>query len=163
MSSLACCLTLRRPSLRSGGQTRPSSKYGSSKNGSISDSCAECQKIDLVSNEGANLQDDLWKLCFRAKLEDAHPREYQFYRRLSGTLVYSSYEFSLQALEKRYSQHGLARHIPKIRSLLSTLQPFTAAISTMVQAHPNVAALVWGSIQVVLEVSFSVCHALLPL
>lgn len=110
------------------------------------------EKIDLVSDEGSNLQQDLWKLCFRAKIQNASPEDYAFYERLVSNIATASYTTSLQLLQNRYTAHGLARYVPQIRNVLVTLQPFVSVISTLVQSDPQIAALVWGSVQVVLHV-----------
>ena len=145
MSAVLCCLQCNISGLfRARKHTR-----NDDTGGKVSDSD---EKIDLVNDEGSNLQQDLWNLCFRAKIQNAHSEDYSFYERLVSNLGTASYTTSLQLLTNRYTEHGLARYVPQIRNVLATLEPFTSTIDTMVQSDPQIAALVWGSVQAVLHV-----------
>ena len=49
-------------------------------------------------------------------------------------------------------QQWLLPHITKIETLTQRLSPFFEAIGIIVQSHPEVAAIAWGALRLVLQV-----------
>ena len=107
------------------------------------------KKLDLLADEGANLQDDLWQESFQNKLSTLSSKKRSIRELISTEATFDS---SLQNLTHLYNTHGFASRMPQVLAILTSLQPFTAAINSMAQAHPEVACLVWGSMQLVYQV-----------
>jgi hypothetical protein len=155
MVSIFCCLRPRQPGRGVFGQ--PLSK--DSDRSSSSDLSIQLQKVNLLTDEGSNLQKDLWSLCFQARIRRSSPEDYEFCQNLFKTLDTSSYETSLKSLTDQYAAHGLSQYGPRVRKILDTIHPFSDAITTFVQSDPQISALVWGSVQVLLVVSWPVVSA----
>jgi hypothetical protein len=111
---------------------------------------ARLEKFNILKDEGQNIQEDLWTLTVREKLLCSKTSEDPFYQELPNI---ATYESSLQALTECYESNGFSKRLPIVKSILDSVQPFIQAISTMVQSS-MVASLVWGSLQVVLQVLF---------
>ena len=77
-----------------------------------------------------------------------HEREY-------ATNVRSLEELTERArgLKANYRKHGLVVLLGKIYPILAQLQSFSPIINTLVQSHPEIAALVWGSLYLIVEAS----------
>lgn len=105
--------------------------------------------VDLLGDEGANAQSDLWLFTLSEKLETAKTINDPLGREF---LKQATFESSLTFLTTQYTKNGFTRRIPEISNVLSTIQPFTAAITTLAQTS-KVAALVWGSVQLILTVN----------
>ena len=105
--------------------------------------------LDLVKDEGGALQDTLWVETFGERLRSAKALDVILYQQLSTN---ATFESSLQLLTKQYNEHGFTKRLPQVTAVLIGLQPFTSTLGTMVQSHPEVAALVWGSVQFLLQV-----------
>lgn len=106
--------------------------------------------IDLLSDEGSSFQDDQWRLVLRDKILVSREGTFSFHDDLAET---ATFESALEELTRTYTSHGLTKCVPHIQDILKTVQPFATAITTIVQASPTVACLVWGSVQLVLGVS----------
>ena len=91
-------------------------------------------------------------MCFRLKIQGSKADDYEFYQRLSRSIANNNYESSLRYLSELYTSHGFIKCVPRLRNVLEMLAPFNQAIGTMVQSDPQVAALVWGSVQIVFQV-----------
>ena len=63
-----------------------------------------------------------------------------------------TFEGSLQTLTVLYKSHGFASRMPQVHATLTSIQPFIAAITSMVSAHPEVAGIIWGLVQMVYQV-----------
>jgi hypothetical protein len=61
-------------------------------------------------------------------------------------------------LKTRYRKRRLVVLLRKINPFLVQLRSFSRIINTLVQSHPEIAALVWGSFSLILEASPSVRH-----
>ena len=61
-------------------------------------------------------------------------------------------------LKERYGKHRLVVFLGKINPFLAQLRSFSRIINTLVQSHPEIAALVWGLISLFLEASLSDRH-----
>jgi hypothetical protein len=147
MTSIFCCL---RPRKGPGVFGEPLGKEKD--NSPESDQTALLEKVNLIKDEGSNLQKDLWSVCFQAKIRESSPEDYAFYQNLFQSLDNSTFDASIRELNERYSQHGLSQHAPRIRKILDGINPFSRAISDFVQADPQISALVWGSVHVLLIV-----------
>lgn len=76
-------------------------------------------------------------------------------------LGYSSFQDWLKSENGRYSEQALARYLKKLGPILDEFEVFVRSITTMVQGGGQIAGLVWGSIQAVLDVSrqYDACGA----
>lgn len=110
------------------------------------------ESIDLLSDEGSSFQDDQWRLRLRDKLMSYKESVFPMYHELATTATFDS---TLETLTRNYTDNGLAKFVPNIRRILDMIEPFVAAITTMVQSNPTVACFVWGSVQLVLMVGFN--------
>ncbi len=108
---------------------------------------AKTTEIDLLMDEGASFQDDQWRLHLRDKLLESQESPQAFYHELARSATFDS---ALEMLTRTYTENGCQKWVPRVQKILDTIQPFTAAITTMVQSNPTVACLVWGSIQLTL-------------
>ncbi|CAI6332469.1 unnamed protein product [Periconia digitata] len=117
---------------------------------SDSDSLSELEKDveypDLMNNEGSTLQTDLWRLTVRDKLADSYTSTEAFRDVLILNLDFDS---CLASLSQQYLLEGFSKHVPRVRTVLESIKPFIAAITTMVQSS-MIAGLVWGSMQLIL-------------
>ena len=107
------------------------------------------EKLDLSVNEGVTIKEDLWRQSLQNKLDQAQSTKYLFRQHLSAETTFDS---SLQTLTELYYQHGFISRIPQVTAILTGIKPFAAAITTIVQVHPEAAGLVWGSVSMVLQV-----------
>ena len=55
------------------------------------------------------------------------------------------------ALQKEQAQKGHLRHLAKIMPFLERLREYSGAIDTIAQAKPDVLALIWGPIKLVIQ------------
>ena len=110
------------------------------------------EPLDLLQDEGTTRQADLWRLCVQSKKDEARIGPSPFYHELCQQLTFQS---ALQQLTDQYTTNGFVAKIPKIRSILTSLQPFVAVLSAMTQSDPNTPALIWASIRFILSVSVS--------
>ena len=66
---------------------------------------------------------------------------------------YSQSQLSLEILQAKYKRKTIPNILSRIEPFLSNLRSFHGIIDTAVQAKPDVAALIWGGIKLVLEVT----------
>jgi hypothetical protein len=62
-------------------------------------------------------------------------------------------------LNVKYRQHRLALLLGRINPFLAQLRSFSRVINTLIQSHPEIAALVWGSVSLILEASHTDAHS----
>jgi hypothetical protein len=62
-------------------------------------------------------------------------------------------------LKTQYRKRRLVVLLGKINPFLAQLRSFSRIINTLVQSHPEIAALVWGSVSLILEASPSNRHS----
>lgn len=144
MLTILCCFQSGRP--------RQSLTERSGSGSESNQRLIRSQKFDVLNNEGSDLQDDLWNLCFRARVQSSKGEDYNFYQNLSRSFANVSFESSLGYLSELYTERGFARHVPRLKSVLETVAPFNRIVSIMIQSNPQIAALVWGCVQVVFQV-----------
>lgn len=81
-------------------------------------------------------------------------------------LGYSSFQDWLKSENGRYRDQALTRYLTKLGPILEEFEVFVRSITTMVQGGGQIAGLVWGSIQAVLDVSANTtcrwCHTHSP-
>lgn len=82
---------------------------------------------------------------FRKRLKD----EKLFKELLATTSVEQVYKAAEEAQAKPHAERR-QRHTAKIRSLIDKLSPYAAAVDTFVQVKPDLLALVWGPIRLLL-------------
>lgn len=61
---------------------------------------------------------------------------------------------SLDVLKSKYQGHTLPSLLAKADPLISQIQSFSTIIGTFISSHPEIAALIWGSVAFVLEVKY---------
>lgn len=59
---------------------------------------------------------------------------------------------SLDALKLKYQGLSLPSLLSKVDPLISQIQSFSTIIGTFISSHPEIAALIWGSVAFILEV-----------
>lgn len=104
-------------------------------------------EIDLDVDEGINLQEKLWQTAVG---ERAQSFAYSQMKSLDSFTT-ATYETSLKTLRGMCKSHSLSRYQDRIEKVLNGLKPFVNALNILVSSHPEVAGLVWGSTQLVLE------------
>lgn len=104
---------------------------------------------DSSSDEGADCQQDLWKLVLRQKLSKTKQCPTPINVEVSDN---STTETFLQTLTASYNENGFAQKMPRVREIFSSMEPFVITINTMVQSN-IIASLVWGSLTLVFQVS----------
>ncbi|KAJ5081639.1 pfs domain-containing protein [Penicillium alfredii] len=104
-------------------------------------------EFDLYIDEGINLQEKLWQAAVSDKSQCIAISQ----RQSLGTFTTASYESSLQSLRGKCRSNSLSRYQPHVERVLGGIKPFVGALNTMVSSHPEVAGLVWGATQIVLE------------
>ncbi|KAI1617986.1 hypothetical protein EDD37DRAFT_676913 [Exophiala viscosa] len=99
---------------------------------------------------------DLWVLAFQ-KCKARIPE-----KQLARVLQVQTFEqlkAAVESLQKIQGQRHSLRALKRIDPFLLNIKSFSSAIDTMVQANPNIAALCWGGIKIVLELSIRVTKA----
>jgi len=72
-------------------------------------------------------------------------------------LTYDAFKLALEDADRRFTDRHIARYTQRLLPALETFNSFAAGIMSLVQASGNsVAGFVWGSLQVILVVSFLV-------
>ena len=71
---------------------------------------------------------------------------------IASVLDYEIFHLKITDLRNQYSNKIFSRCITKLDSTFTSLHKFTQAISSMVQANPQAACLIWGGVLVVLKV-----------
>ena len=119
---------------------------------------------DILGNEGSKYQSDLWRLTLTEKSSEIRKR----LKNNRSAFVMPSFDVDpqsfvtesataesfLQSLTGVYNQNGYAQRMPRIREIFGSIEPFIASVSTMAQTN-MVAALIWGSMTIVFQVSLS--------
>jgi hypothetical protein len=60
-------------------------------------------------------------------------------------------------LKTKYREHRIVVLLGKINPFLAQLRSFSRIINTLVQSHPEIAALAWGFVSLILEASLTGC------
>jgi len=110
---------------------------------------SESEGSDLLADEGANYQQDLWQLVLQQKILQTRQRLIPIDLEVNDS---STPETFLQILTASYSTNGFAQHVPRLKEIFLGIEPFVAAIKTMATSHAA-AALVWGSLTLIFQVS----------
>lgn len=127
---------------------RKSSTSSSNSSGSEKGQTAFTSNLDLLGDEGANVQNDLWQLTVNERLNNASNwADPSFYT----TLAHATCESSLQDLRDRYTANGQVKRIPAIAKILNGISPFVQGVTSMTQGSAT-ASLIWGSVQLVMQV-----------
>jgi hypothetical protein len=125
-------------------------KKFSDKSISSNESSSSPQVVDLLQDEGTDFQEHQWQILLREKLQNATSSGMPFLREVAQNATLNS---ALESLTLLYQSHGFSRHIPMVTAVLQGIQPFASAITSFTQPHPEIASLVWGSFQLILQVS----------
>lgn len=83
---------------------------------------------------------------FKEKLKD----EKLYNEILSTTSIDQVYD-ATDELQHEQSQKGHLRHLSKIGTYLERLRDYTSAIDTFVQVYPEILALIWGPIKLLIQ------------
>jgi hypothetical protein len=62
-------------------------------------------------------------------------------------------------MNMKYRKHRLVLFLERINPFLAQLRSFSQIINSLVQSHPEIAALVWGSVSLILEASHADGHS----
>ncbi|KAI0175555.1 hypothetical protein GGR52DRAFT_570558 [Hypoxylon sp. FL1284] len=101
------------------------------------------------SSEPSDVTHDAWADALVAARKELGEKEF---RQLSGTHSYESCSNTL-AMEKQRIAKKWSRFEAVMGPILNVLRAFDQAVSTCVSSHPQVAALIWGSVQALLMVT----------
>ena len=135
---MACCLSRRKKT----------HIYGNA-----AESELRLEKIDLLDDEGAATQNDLWQLCFREKIVSSTSQNRTFLS-TSQENISISMESCLRTLNEAYAGHGFAKYQGRIKGILEAVQPFVSAVDSLVQ-NEQIASLVWGSLMILFQVGLA--------
>lgn len=79
------------------------------------------------------------------------------YKNFIGRFNYALFRTLVESDNTRYGGRFLPRHAKRLGHILGEFEVFVRSISTMVQGGGEIALLVWGAIQAVLDVSVPPC------
>lgn len=97
-----------------------------------------------------------WQTAFRKCTSQLKPEEtIQIFRVTS----YEDLQSSIATLEANYRQKRISKVLSRIEPFLSNLRSFQGVVDTAIQAKPDVAALIWGGIKLVLEASVAMIRS----
>ena len=96
-----------------------------------------------------------WQTALQECRSQLKPEEI---RRMSSVTSYEDLQSSVAILEKDYRKRRIAKVLSRIEPYLSNLRSFQGVVDTAVQAKPDLAALMWGGIKLVLEVIVKGIH-----
>lgn len=99
---------------------------------------------------------DYWQIAFRQCTSQLKPEESDQIFRVTS---YEDLHSSIAILEKDYKQKRITKTLSRIEPYLSNLRSFQGVVDTAIQAKPDVAALIWGGVKLVLEASMIVNHS----
>lgn len=68
----------------------------------------------------------------------------------------------MENLQQSTSTRLVTRFLARIQGLLLNLKAFTEVIDVAIQSNPSIAALIWGGLKLVLEVSSCFMHRICP-
>jgi hypothetical protein len=94
-------------------------------------------------------QTELWRQVLEAKKQRLRSAKRQ---RVLENLNYDSFEQTLQTLTAGFSQRKLTTFLSSINPAVEHVRAFSTVIGTIVSSNPQIAALVWGSFSILLEV-----------
>ena len=156
-----CCFPSQKGTR--GRDVNPGSENEKDK-GQSPESPTQSSDSDLFSDERASYQRDLWQLVLTQShraLRDALARS----KVKAGSILGGNFdlvdigalapETCLESLAALYGQNRIAQRMPRIRAIFQSIEPFTAAVSTMAQTN-MFSALLWGSLCLVFQVRLCV-------
>lgn len=103
---------------------------------------------DLMVDEGANYQQDLWQQTLHEKLLQIRRRPIHLNIEFNHL---SAPETFIQVLTASYNSNGFAQLVPRLRKTFLAIEPFVTAINTMVTST-MIAPLVWRSLMLIFQV-----------
>jgi hypothetical protein len=68
-------------------------------------------------------------------------------------MTYEDLDKAVKGFREKYRNKSISRALDSINPLLNNLRSLNGVVDTMVQSNPEIAALVWGSVKFVLEVT----------
>lgn len=110
----------------------------------------DCSSHDVVS------EDELFISCFENTIRnfcdalgDDEKLSFQAFRKPDDVISY----MRKHALEKPQLNGPLSKLCDSITSLSECLRPYFAAIDTLIQANPDITAVVWGALKFLFQAS----------
>ena len=116
--------------------------------GPYSDRRSALSQSNLLIDEGASYQQDLWQSTFRQKLIRTKAGLASTNKELTGNFNIEEY---LQTLTASYTESGGVKKINKVREVFADVEPFVLTINTIAQSN-SIAGLVWGVLTMAFQV-----------
>ena len=96
-----------------------------------------------------------WQTALQECRSQLKPEEI---KRMSPVTSYEDLQSSVAVLEKDFRKRQIPKVLSRIEPYLSNLRSFQGVVDSAVQAKPDLAALMWGGIKLVLEVNVKDNH-----
>lgn len=100
------------------------------------------------------MEDQLRETWERARQEYLASLPKEDIRQIETVGSMTDFLSSLDVLKSKYQGHTLPSLLAKADPLISQIQSFSTIIGTFISSHPEIAALIWGSVAFVLEVKY---------
>lgn len=101
-----------------------------------------------TSARAEDILQDIWRKAVSDFKSELSPEQFRKLERINGP---DQLVEELSSSNSAYLDHRIPRLFQKLDPLLQQLKFFTQSISILVSSHPQFAALVWGSICVLLQ------------
>lgn len=98
---------------------------------------------------------DLWREAYNRCLKRLPAKDVAAVLRVNS---YDELKESISSSNRKLMNSTIPKTLAKIEPFLSSIRQFFSIIDSMVQANPEIAALVWGSIKFLFEVPFASTH-----
>lgn len=98
-----------------------------------------------------------WRIAVENCKKKLPPKELT---RVVQTKTYDDLNRSIVGLRKTYQQKTVVRALNRIDPFLRNLHSFNSVINTATQSNPDIAALCWGGIKLILELSIRLKNAI---
>jgi len=96
---------------------------------------------------------DLVQLAFEKSIRDfkANLKDDELYSEILQTTTIDQVYDLTDKLQEEQAKNGHMRHLSKIAPFLERLQGYVGAIETFVQVKPDILALIWGPVKLLLQ------------
>ena len=107
----------------------------------------------MTSNVVMTTPDDLIQAAFQSVIHDFKDKlkDAKLYSDILKTTSIDEVYDATDKLQEDQAKNGHLRHLSKIGPFLERLRDYSTAIDTFVQAKPNVLALIWGPIKLLIQ------------
>lgn len=115
----------------------------------------QLEPLPALSN--GNSQSSIWQKAFNEHLSklQPHDRDYIVHNGFSSGVTQEQVRDVVRSLELSYSRKLPSKTLARIYPIASHIQSFGRIVDVMVQSNPSIAALIWGGVRLVLEVTLS--------